>query len=478
MAVQEINQVEQQQPKQSIQVDLHPIRWSKTAWSWSHTKTEAMLRAMFPEAKVQQKENKISRFFTGLMQFVLWGAFAAFLAASLPHVAYFFAAFEPENNNGQVDGYWWVVSYALAVAIDLTSFLLSLNMAVKIRHATAGLRGVPKIAATFGILVTHWPFILLLVGFSWLVNFEHAKEFHSTMLATAESVQVNLIFWSGTLGDLNPVISSAFPVLAVAYTVMSDHVSDDRQSEEIDSQEEKSTSTPVISTPVSTIQPLPAIDLDHRLQEMERRLLTHVDAVVEQSIAGIVDRVVDAATLSTSTQIDAMRTELKTTVTEISTSTRTVVQHALSMQQSTPAPLQGSTSPSIFLPEHRQSVDMQLILPPRFDDRHRQIVDAVDADSISTSTLASTSEIDKSELTPVQKSTRRPTQKSTPVSTSTNKQQQILAYLTAQKSKKQKPTSAEVMQKFQCSRDTALKYIDQVFGKRKDTYGRNVGKSF
>src|SRR5581483_8677245 len=80
------------------------------------------------------------------------------------------------------------------------------------------------------VLITHWPFILLLVGFSWLVNFEHAKEFHSQMLAGAETVTMNLLFWQGTLGDLNPVIASAFPVLAVAYTGMSDQIGDQRKA--------------------------------------------------------------------------------------------------------------------------------------------------------------------------------------------------------------------------------------------------------
>jgi hypothetical protein len=50
---------------------------------------------------------------TGL-QVVLWAAFGAFLFASLPHVAYFFAAFEPESSTGTLNDYWWFVSYGLA----------------------------------------------------------------------------------------------------------------------------------------------------------------------------------------------------------------------------------------------------------------------------------------------------------------------------------------------------------------------------
>jgi hypothetical protein len=164
-----------------------------------------------------------------LLQGVLWAAFGAFLFASLPHVAYFFAAFEPEGNNGTLNDYWWFVSYGLAASIDVTAFLLSLNVAIKMRHVTLGLPWYQKTLAALGVILTHWPFILLLVGFSWLVNFEHAKEFHSSMLAAAEQVSINLIVWQGKLADLNPVIASSFPLLAVAYTGMADQMGDEQQ---------------------------------------------------------------------------------------------------------------------------------------------------------------------------------------------------------------------------------------------------------
>jgi len=50
------------------------------------------------------------------------------------------------------------------------------------------------------------------------------------MLSVAEHVQISLLFWHGTIGDLNPVIASAFPVLAVAYTGMSDRIGDERKA--------------------------------------------------------------------------------------------------------------------------------------------------------------------------------------------------------------------------------------------------------
>jgi hypothetical protein len=239
------------------------------------SKAGALWGGLFP---VRQEEEVDHSFFQGLLQFVLWLAFAAFLFASLPHVAYFFASFEPESN-GQVDGYWWLVSYALAIGIDVTSFLLSLNVAIKMRRATSGLAGIPKIAATIGVVVTHWPFILLLVGFSWLVNFEHAKEFHSSMLALAENADINLLFWNGKLADLNPIIASAFPVLAVAYTGMSDRIGGERRAMK---------DIPPVAQPV--VQP-PAIDTEKVLQDLVDRFkvvtVELVKETVERQIATI-----------------------------------------------------------------------------------------------------------------------------------------------------------------------------------------------
>ena len=57
------------------------------------------------------------------MKYFFWIAFAVFLAASIPHVAYFFASFEPSQ--GPEGVWWWAVSYAIAISIDVTVYLLS-----------------------------------------------------------------------------------------------------------------------------------------------------------------------------------------------------------------------------------------------------------------------------------------------------------------------------------------------------------------
>lgn len=228
---------------------------------------------IFP-ARVEDDERSTGGFFSVVLQIVLWLAFGAFLFASLPHVAYFFATFEPQDNGG-VNDYWWFVSYMLAVAIDVTAFLLSLNVAVKMRRATRGLPWYQKIIPAFIVFLTHWPFILLLVGFSWLVNFEHAKQFHSQMLSIAEDVNINLVFWQGKLGDLNPVIASAFPVLAVAYTGMSDQIGDDRKRAKV---------MPVTgSTPVATTVDQASQETTTNTSDLEK-LLTAMQSMNQQNL--------------------------------------------------------------------------------------------------------------------------------------------------------------------------------------------------
>ena len=230
-----------------------------------------------------EDDEKDYSFFQGFLQVVLWIAFAAFLFASLPHVAYFFASFEPESS-GQVNDYWWLVSYSLAIGIDVTSFLLSLNVAIKMRRATAGLGGVPRLLAKVGVIITHWPFIIMLVAFSWLVNFEHAKEFHSLMLDLAENVDVNLIIWQGKLGDLNPIIASAFPVLAVAYTGMSDRIGGERRA---------TRKGDTVVTPVQPEVQFPVIDTEKILKtvaEMQAEMLNQFKVVTVELVKETVER--------------------------------------------------------------------------------------------------------------------------------------------------------------------------------------------
>jgi hypothetical protein len=141
------------------------------------------------------------------MKYFFWIAFAVFLAASIPHVAYFFASFEPTN--GPEGIWWWVVSYAIAISIDVTVYLLSWTAFQRYRkYHTA--RAVWQ----------HWLLIIMCTIFSWAVNWAYAKQFHNgVMLSSAESAAP----W---LTNVFPFMASAFPLLGIVYTMMAETITE------------------------------------------------------------------------------------------------------------------------------------------------------------------------------------------------------------------------------------------------------------
>ncbi|SRR6266487_4432833 len=143
-----------------------------------------------------------------ILQRFFWVAFAIFLLASIPHVAYFFKSFEPEG------AWYWAVAYAIAVTIDITTFLLSLTVA-ELRHRSVNAWLVSSV----------WVFIAALALLSWFINWQYATQFTSTMLARPE--RNGFVLW------VNPVVASCFQVLSVAYTWISDKIA---QSEVVNTQ--------------------------------------------------------------------------------------------------------------------------------------------------------------------------------------------------------------------------------------------------
>lgn len=138
-----------------------------------------------------------------------WLAFAAFLSASIPHVSYFFRAFEPTNDNQ--DTLWWIVSYGIAVSIDVTIYLLSITVSQMHRQNKPAL-----------LLFSVWVFIVGLTALSWYINGLYAQHFHSTtMLSDTTSFTLPLV------GDINPLIASCFQVLVIAYTWIADKIGAD-----------------------------------------------------------------------------------------------------------------------------------------------------------------------------------------------------------------------------------------------------------
>lgn len=142
-----------------------------------------------------------------MMRYFFWIAFAVFLAASIPHVAYFFAAFEPSQ--GPEGVWWWAVSYAIAISIDVTIYLLSWTAFQRYRRYRT-----PK------AVWQHWLLIVICTVFSWAVNWAYAKQFHNEpMLSSAETVAPWLI-------NVFPFMASAFPLLGIVYTMMAETVTE------------------------------------------------------------------------------------------------------------------------------------------------------------------------------------------------------------------------------------------------------------
>jgi hypothetical protein len=176
------------------------------------------------------------------MKYFFWIAFAVFLAASIPHVAYFFASFEPTN--GPEGIWWWAVSYAIAISIDVTVYLLSWTAFQRYRKYR-----------TAKAVWQHWLLIVMCTIFSWAVNWAYAKQFHNgVMLSSAESAAP----W---LTNVFPFMASAFPLLGIVYTMMAETITETAAEEK----QEKAVQLNVLSELAKQTQ-LPVATLRRALQ--------------------------------------------------------------------------------------------------------------------------------------------------------------------------------------------------------------------
>lgn len=138
---------------------------------------------------------------------LIWIGFVAFLATSIPHVAFIFHSFEGSDtssiNLGPISiDKWWFLSYLEAISIDVLIAWLS-------HVLTSG-----KAVSDKGIGYT---FIIILVTISWFFNWLYAKI----------NAPVDTGIWSHSLmwGLINlrtvtPIITSALPVFAIGYSIM------------------------------------------------------------------------------------------------------------------------------------------------------------------------------------------------------------------------------------------------------------------
>jgi hypothetical protein len=105
------------------------------------------------------------------------------------------------------------VSYAIAISIDVTVYLLSYTAFKRYRKYR-----------TAKAVWQHWLLIVICTFFSWAVNWAYAKQFHSlTMLSSAESAAP----W---LTSVFPFMASAFPLLGIVYTMMAETISETEEN--------------------------------------------------------------------------------------------------------------------------------------------------------------------------------------------------------------------------------------------------------
>lgn len=160
-------------------------------------------------------DTRSAKFVRGLVKSVFIGCYAAFMWASIHHVATFFDNFE---QSGAGDSFG---SYLLAGAIDITALVTTIGV-MFFR------RSMPK-----KIQVTLWIFIIGLALYSFFINWEYASHYQNTSLILQPTGQTTPVY--DNQGQLhyvpvmtenlwllyvNPALASCFTIFALIYSVV------------------------------------------------------------------------------------------------------------------------------------------------------------------------------------------------------------------------------------------------------------------
>jgi hypothetical protein len=138
----------------------------------------------------------------------IWISEVIFLAASTPHIATYFAHFD--NPGDPVSFvYAWGVGYGLALLIDGISFIVLMSMMFSIKYHR------PRWLVAFLVFA-----MVLVSTLSWFINWQYNVVFASTTFAEADKIQVSVLAFNTTVGNLNPLIGGAFPLLSVLYALV------------------------------------------------------------------------------------------------------------------------------------------------------------------------------------------------------------------------------------------------------------------
>jgi hypothetical protein len=130
---------------------------------------------------------------------LFWIAFSAFLAMSIPHVAWVYYSYEAHNGYIPV-----VLSYGVAIGIDILVCWLAYLQSSKKR----------------GDVVVTWVFIAVLAFLSWYCNYLYTMAYSPQPVTDVWNIPINIGIGYTTTGYITPIIISAIPMFVIGYTFM------------------------------------------------------------------------------------------------------------------------------------------------------------------------------------------------------------------------------------------------------------------
>jgi hypothetical protein len=163
------------------------------------------------------QDSRSAKFVRGLVKFVFIGCYAAFMWASIHHVAVYFDNFE---QNGPSDMFG---SYLLAGAFDVTALV-----------TTIGVMFFRKSMPRY-VQIIVWVFIVAIAAYSFFINWEYAAHFQNADLVLQPTGITTPVFdqqgnlhyvmvmkANTNLLVVNPLLASGFTIFSLIYSVVAE----------------------------------------------------------------------------------------------------------------------------------------------------------------------------------------------------------------------------------------------------------------
>lgn len=156
-----------------------------------------------------------AQFIRGLVKFVFIGCYAAFMWASIHHVATFFNNFEQGSDT--------VGSFMLAGAFDITALVTTIGVMFFRRSMPTGIQ------------VIVWFFIIAIAAYSFFINWEYAAHFQNSALVLQSTGETTPVYdthgvlhyvpvmrQNTALLVINPLLASGFTVFSLIYSIVAE----------------------------------------------------------------------------------------------------------------------------------------------------------------------------------------------------------------------------------------------------------------